>query len=74
MLLDEVHGGRGYQSHYGTRLYFGLGSRTEIERIEVSWIGGKTDVYRNIVVDQRILLEEGKSEPSPFPVGERKSE
>ncbi len=36
VLLDEVHGGRGYQSHYGTRLYFGLGSCTEVERIEVS--------------------------------------
>lgn len=67
VLLDEVHSGRGYQSHYGTRLYFGLGPRTEVERIEVAWIGGKTDVYRNIKADQRILLEEGKSAPGPFP-------
>ena len=26
-LLDEVHSGRGYQSHYGMRLHFGLGDR-----------------------------------------------
>lgn len=66
VLLDEVHSGRGYQSHYGTRLHFGLGERTQIDRIEVAWIGGQTDVYRNVRVDQRILLEEGRSEPSPL--------
>ena len=25
MQIDEVHSGRGYQSHFGTRLHFGLG-------------------------------------------------
>ena len=58
-LLDEVHSGRGYQSHYGTRLYFGLGSRTKIDRIEVSWIGGGTDVFQDIAVDQLVTLTEG---------------
>ena len=66
MLVDEVHSGRGYQSHYGTRLYFGLGQRTEVRRIEVRWVGGQTDVYENIKVDQGILLEQGRSEPSPW--------
>jgi len=64
LLLDEVHSGRGYQSHYGTRLHFGLGPHEQVDRIEVSWIGGKTDVYRDIGVDRRILLEEGKSTPT----------
>jgi hypothetical protein len=58
-LLDEVHSGRGYQSHYGTRLYFGLGNRTRIERVEVSWIGGGTDVFKDIAVDQLVTLTEG---------------
>ena len=39
-LIDEVHSGRGYQSHYGTRLHFGLGNRDKVDRIEVRWIGG----------------------------------
>jgi len=65
-LIDEVHSGRGYQSHYGTRLYFGLGARTKVDRIEVSWLGGKTEVYRNIVVDRKITLEEGQSAPTPL--------
>lgn len=60
-LIDEVHSGRGYQSHYGSRLYFGLGSRDKIDRIEVSWIGGGVDVFENIAIDQLITLTEGSS-------------
>jgi hypothetical protein len=60
-LLDEVHSGRGYQSHYGSRLYFGLGGRDKIDRVEVRWIGGSTDVFENVAVDQLITLTEGSS-------------
>jgi hypothetical protein len=58
-LLDEVHSGRGYQSHYGMRLYFGLGSRERVGRIEVRWIGGGVDVLEDIVVDQLLTITEG---------------
>ncbi|MHC4641345.1 MAG: CRTAC1 family protein [Planctomycetota bacterium] len=60
-LLDEVHSGRGYQSHYGMRLHFGLGNRDKIDRIEVRWIGTQTDVFRNITVDRLITLTEGST-------------
>ncbi|MHC4205137.1 MAG: CRTAC1 family protein [Planctomycetota bacterium] len=60
-LLDEVHSGRGYQSHYGMRLHFGLGNRDKVDRIEVRWIGGGIDVLENIAVDQIITLTEGSS-------------
>jgi hypothetical protein len=59
-LLDEVHSGRGYQGHHGTRLHFGLGNRDKVNRIEVRWIGGDTDVFENIAADQIITLIEGK--------------
>ena len=62
-LLDEVHSGRSYQSHYGSRLYFGLGSRTQVDRIEVNWMGGVKETYRPIKVDRHILLVEGESLP-----------
>lgn len=58
-LIDEVHSGRGYQSHHGLRLYFGLGRQDKVDRIEVRWVGGKTDVYRNFTVDRLITLSEG---------------
>jgi hypothetical protein len=75
VLIDEVHSGRGYQSHYGTRLYFGLGYRTKVDRVEVRWIGGGqgealhrikpafggVDVFENIAADRLITLIEGGS-------------
>ncbi len=62
-LLDEVHSGRGYQSHYGTRLHFGLGNRTSVDRIEVRWIGGGVDVVQNVAVDQLLTITEGSISP-----------
>ncbi len=60
-LIDEVHSGRSYQSHYGMRLHFGLGNRERVDRIEVRWIGAGTDVFRNITVDRLVTLTEGNS-------------
>ncbi|MCP4451241.1 MAG: hypothetical protein GY809_07245 [Planctomycetes bacterium] len=60
-LIDEVHSGRSYQSHYGMRLHFGLGQHKMIERIEVRWIGGGVDVFRDVAVDQCLTLTEGAS-------------
>ncbi len=57
-LIDEVHSGRGYQSHYGTRLHFGLGNRGKVDRIEVRWIGGGIDTLENIGADQLLTITE----------------
>jgi len=61
-LVDEVHSGCGYQSHYGTRLYFGLGENKSVDRIEVRWTGGATEVFRDITADRLVTLVEGKGE------------
>jgi hypothetical protein len=60
-LLDEVHSGRGYQSHYGIRLHFGLGGRERVDHVEVRWVGGGVDVFKDIKVDQLVTLTEGGS-------------
>jgi len=57
--IDEVHSGRGYQSHYGMRLHFGLGDHDRVERIEVRWIGGGVDVWEDQPVDRLLTLTEG---------------
>ena len=59
--LAEVHCGRGYQSHHGQRLHFGLGDADRVERIEVRWIGGGADVFEDLAANQRIRLVEGQS-------------
>jgi hypothetical protein len=63
--LKEVHSGRGYQSHFGSRLHFGLGHAERVEAIEVRWIGGHVDRFQDLGVDQRVLLVEGRAEPQP---------
>ncbi|MCP3979742.1 MAG: CRTAC1 family protein [bacterium] len=62
--IDEVHSGRGYQSHYGTRLHFGLGNHSRVDRIEVRWIGGGVDVLQDVRVDRRVTITEGKPLPA----------
>jgi hypothetical protein len=64
-LLDEVHSGRGYQSHYGTRLHFGLGNRNRVDRVEVRWIGGQVDVFEDVAADQLVTLTEGEGTTKP---------
>ena len=59
--LGEVHSGRGYQSHFGSRLHFGLGPRGSIDRIEVKWIGGGVDVLENVAADQVLTIKQGSS-------------
>jgi hypothetical protein len=58
--IAEVHSGRGYQSHFGSRLHFGLGNRNRIERIEVRWIGGEgVEVFEDIPADRLTTIAEG---------------
>jgi enediyne biosynthesis protein E4 len=61
--VAEVHSGRGYQSHYGMHPHFGLGSRATIDRIEVRWIGGGTDVLENVAVNRVVEIVEGGPRP-----------
>ncbi len=65
--IDEVHSGRGYQSHHGLRLHFGLGKRTRVDRLEIRWIGGGTDVFRDVAVDRLVTVVEGTGERAASP-------
>lgn len=57
--IDEVHSGRSYQSDFGKRLHFGLGSHAGTVDIRVKWPGGGVEERENVPVDQRITLVEG---------------
>ena len=54
--VDEVHSGRGFQSHFGSRLHFGLGPHDHVDRIEVRWIGGGVDVVQAVAADQCLTI------------------
>jgi hypothetical protein len=57
--IDEVHSGRSYQSHSGLRLHFGLRDKPRADRIEVKWLGGKTETFPAAAADQLVTLVEG---------------
>jgi len=63
--IDEVHSGRGYQSHHGMRLHLGLGPRDRVDLVEVRWIGGVTEVFESVKVDRLVTLIEGTGRARP---------
>ncbi len=65
--VAEVHGGRGYQSHFGTRLQFGLGTRDQIDRVEIRWPGGRWEPFPGCVADQYVILVEGSAHRQKSP-------
>jgi hypothetical protein len=56
----EVHGGRGYQGHFGTRLHFGLGRQAHVDHIDVRWHGGVTERYPGVAADRIVSLTQGQ--------------
>lgn len=65
--LRELHSGRSYQGHCGSRLHFGVGPAAQIEKVEVRWLGGKTDSFAHLPADQRVLVIEGAGVVQPLP-------
>ncbi len=55
----EVHCGRGYQSHFGTRLHFGLGNAVAADSIEVHWHGGAKESFENVKANSLVLIRQG---------------
>ncbi len=59
-MVEEVRAGRGYQSHYGSRYYFGLGKANTISQIEVLWPNGKKEAFGTSAGDKHLTLIEGE--------------
>ena len=58
--VKEVYSGGSYISQNDTRLHFGLGKKTKVDSIEVRWPAGKTDVIRDVPVNQFVVVQESK--------------
>ncbi|MGE5326235.1 MAG: CRTAC1 family protein, partial [Deltaproteobacteria bacterium] len=79
---DEVRSGGSYLSSSDLRLHFGVGSATTIERMEVHWPSGKTDVISDAPVDRVLTVKEGQglieavpfAEPVKFPLAPAKKD
>ncbi len=56
---DEVRSGGSYLSQSDLRLHFGLGAATKIDRIEITWPGGRTQIETNLTADKVLTICEG---------------
>jgi enediyne biosynthesis protein E4 len=57
--VDEVRSGGSYLSQNDLRLHFGLGSTEQIDRIEIRWPSGTTQVLQNLQTDKVYTVREG---------------
>ncbi|MFI5454445.1 MAG: FG-GAP-like repeat-containing protein [Isosphaerales bacterium] len=56
-------GGGSFQSAGDPRLHLGLGSKDQVESVELHWPSGLVDRHRDLAADRVYLLREGNSSP-----------
>ncbi len=59
----RVHTDGSYVSANDPRVHFGLGDDTEVEGVLVTWPGGNSEVWRDIVIDTLQVLQQGSGKP-----------
>ena len=65
--VQEVRSGSSYISNNDMRLHFGLGSNAAVDRIEVRWPTGNTEVFPGGSADRFVTLIEGRGAPANGP-------
>jgi hypothetical protein len=56
-----------YLSYHDPRMHIGLGGEELVERLEIRWPNGRTEVFRNIAADRylRVVQGEGLAPDNP---------
>ncbi len=66
--VEQAKGGMSYMSASDPRIHFGLGKRSKIELLEITWPSGEVDRLKDIPVDKIIAVKEGTGVvPRNFP-------
>ena len=66
--VDQAKGGTSYMSASDPRIHFGLGKRTKIDSLVITWPSGQVDKLTNVPVDKIIAVKEGMGiVPHSFP-------
>ncbi len=66
--IEQAKGGGSYMSASDPRIHFGLGKRTKIESLEITWPSGQVDRLTNLSPDQIVAVKEGAGiVPRQFP-------
>ena len=59
--IRDIKAGTSYLSQNDLRAHFGLGNASAAERIDVLWPSGRTETITNVMANETIDIEEGKS-------------
>jgi hypothetical protein len=62
-LVRELWPLNSYRSQMPSLVHFGLGDAARVERLEVRWPSGKTQVLTDLPADRYVLIDEGKEGP-----------
>jgi enediyne biosynthesis protein E4 len=65
--VDFVTTGSSYLAQHDPRVHFGLGAAPKVDRLEIAWPSGQTDVLENLPVNHVIVVQEGKGETGRVP-------
>jgi enediyne biosynthesis protein E4 len=66
--VEQAKGGMGYMSASDRRILFGLGKRTKIDSLEITWPSGQVDKLTNVPINRIIAVKEGTGiVPRSFP-------
>ena len=67
--MEELRSGGSYFSQNDLRMHFGLDQATKVDLVEVKWLSGQVDQFKDLAVNQLHVLQEGgkvlKSAPLP---------
>jgi enediyne biosynthesis protein E4 len=56
----DVKAGSGYLGQNDLRAHFGLGTAASVDRVDVRWPSGHTEMIHGVAVNQIVTIEEGK--------------
>ena len=57
--MRDVRAGSSYMSQNDVRAHFGLGGATRVERLEVAWPSGRTEMLADVAANQIVTIDEG---------------
>jgi len=59
-LMQQVNAGSSYAAQHSQRLYFGLGGRTAVERLDVIWPSGLEETFTDLATRTLVRITEGE--------------
>lgn len=58
--VREQYPQNGFRSQIASRLHFGLGDRSKVDRLMIRWPSGAVQQLTDVAVDRHLIIEEGK--------------